>query len=170
MNIFPKKEATFYVNARAIIERQTDAGFEIVLQTRNKPHEKRKSIELAGGRIELFEPLLDALKREVMEETGLKVTFVEGEASKIETLNQGNKVECLRPYAVYQTLEGPVDSMGVYFLCHAEGELSTIGDETEEIHWLAISKVANMLKENNEQFSWVDQAALEFYLREKGFS
>ncbi|MCG8349033.1 MAG: NUDIX domain-containing protein [Chloroflexales bacterium] len=171
MNMFaPNHQTTIYVNARALIERQTHRGFEVVLQTRNKAHENKKSIELPGGRLDLYESFIDALKREVKEETGLGITFVEGQSSRLETVNSGNRVECLRPYAVYQTLAGPVDSMGVYFLCYAEGELLSTGDDTEDIRWFSISEVAEMLRENHEQFSWVDQAALTFYLAEKGLT
>ena len=37
-----------HVNARAIIERETPNGREIVIQVRNKPHEGGKRIELPG--------------------------------------------------------------------------------------------------------------------------
>jgi len=160
-------QATIYVNARALIERQTETGLELILQTRNKKHERRKTLELPGGRVEVYESLTAALKREVKEETGLTITFIEGESSKIETLSAGNKVECIKPYAVYQTLSGPVDSMGVYFLCHASGSLLSAGDETENIGWFGLAKIATMLANDNEQFSWVDQAALKLYLKQK---
>lgn len=66
-----------YVNARAIIERETTAGLEIVLQIRNKPQYDERSLELPGGRLEEYESFLDALTREVHEETGLAVTYIE---------------------------------------------------------------------------------------------
>lgn len=59
----------------------------------------------------MFESLIDAFKREVFEETGLEVTEFEGLSSRIDTSNiQGTFImECIRPFAVYQSLKGPVD-------------------------------------------------------------
>jgi 8-oxo-dGTP pyrophosphatase MutT (NUDIX family) len=74
----------FFVNSRAIIERSPNGTIEIVVQTRNKPDEPQK-IELPGGRIEPFESLIQALIREVKEETGLDVIEIEGENTRIDT-------------------------------------------------------------------------------------
>lgn len=52
----------FYVNARAIIERKINNIIEVVIQTREKMNEE--SLELPGGRLDLYEPILDGLKRE----------------------------------------------------------------------------------------------------------
>jgi 8-oxo-dGTP pyrophosphatase MutT (NUDIX family) len=46
-----------YVNARAIIERETSSGTMILIQVRNKPYEGGKWLELPGGRVEEFESL-----------------------------------------------------------------------------------------------------------------
>lgn len=156
-----------YVNARALIRRQSPGGEELVVQTRNKPHEGRKVLELPGGQLRTYESFVSALRREVKEETGLDVTVIEGEETRLET-SGSSRVECLRPYTVYQTLEGPVDSLGVYFLCEAEGDLLRRGDDTEDIRWLSLSAIAAQLGEDAEGVSWVDRAALSFYLRERG--
>lgn len=155
-----------FVNARAIIERATPTGIEIVVQIRNKPHEGRKWIELPGGRVNEFESLVDALRREVREETGLELTSIEGTSTKVETNQVDYNVECLQPFAVYQTTRGPVDSMGVYFRCRAEGRLLITGDETEAIQWVPVQQIAEQIKVNGDAFSWVDQAGLLFYLRQ----
>lgn len=112
----------FYVNARAIIQREREGTTEIVIQIRNKPGEPRRW-ELPGGRIEKFESLTEALRREVMEETGLTVVEIEGEPMRVDTagINPDFEVECIQPFAAYQTIHGPIDSVGFYFRCKAEG-------------------------------------------------
>ena len=154
-----------HVNARAIIERDTPGGREIVIQIRNKPHEGGKSIELPGGRVEEYESLLDAVKREVREETGLQLIEIEGENTKLNAVGTGTNVECLAPFAVYQTTEGPVDSLGVYFRCRAKGQLLSIGDETEGAQWISVEHICQWVAKEPERFSWIDRAGLLFYLK-----
>jgi 8-oxo-dGTP diphosphatase len=158
-------EVSMHVNARALIERSKDDQAELLLQVRNKPYEGRTSIELPGGRVEEYESLIDALRREMREETGLELSFIQGLESRIETNGADANVECLQPFAVYQTLRGPVDSVGVYFLCRAEGELAESGDETEHPRWMPVSEIALRLEQNPEQFSFVDRAGLVYYLK-----
>lgn len=156
-----------HVNARALIERVNGEQVELLIQIRNKPYEGRTSIELPGGRVEEYESLVAALRREVREETGLELSFIDGMETRIETNGAHANVECLQTFAVYQTLRGPVDSMGVYFLCQAEGQLLDSGDETERPRWVPVSEIAQWLGDDPEQFSFVDRAGLVYYLKHK---
>jgi 8-oxo-dGTP diphosphatase len=161
-----------HVNVRAIIERNTPRGREIIIQVRNKPHEGSKCFEVPGGRIEPFESFFDALSREVREETGLEVTEIAGGNGRVETYGS-TSVECLVPFAAYQTLRGPSDSLGVYFRCRARGRYLLSGDETEQVQWMPVARVAELLKEDqrpeicdeDKHFSWIDRAGLIFYLQ-----
>lgn len=156
-----------YVNARAIIERRTAHGLEIVVQTRTKPGEE-PVVELPGGQVEQYESLIAALRREVHEETGLTVTEIEGLDTLLEVEHNDDRVECVRPFAVYQTLSGPVDSMGVYFRCQAEGDLLSAGDGAKDARWVAASQIRHWIDSGAKQFSWVDRAGLSFYLKAVG--
>lgn len=159
-----------FVNARALIERKTGHDIELLIQTRNKPEEEGSCLELPGGRVEEFESLIEALKREVREETGLAVTEIAGLETKIDTRAKDSNVECLQPFAVYQTTLGPVDSMGVYFRCKAQGNLLDSGDGTENIRWVKIEVLADWLAKDETLFSWVDRAGLLFYLKSHGLA
>ena len=103
---------------------------------------------------------------EVREETGLKISFIDGLDTRIETNGADTNVECMRPFAVYQTLRGPVDSMGVYFRCRAEGQLLEVGDDTEHPHWVAVSEIERMMNDDPNQFLFLDLAGLVFYLKQ----
>ncbi|MCU6713002.1 NUDIX domain-containing protein [Paenibacillus sp. J5C_2022] len=157
----------FYVNARAFIERENKGMTELVIQTRNKPNEV--AIELPGGRLELYEPILDGLCREVSEETGLMVTEIEGRHKRIDTcgINTAFEVECLEPFCVYQTIKGPIDSVGMYFICRTEGKLLAVGDDTINIRWTPVQEIHQMMIEDPLQFSNVDRAGLLYYLKHR---
>lgn len=156
-----------FVNARAIIERNNMGTTEIVIQTRNKRGEEQR-LELPGGQINEYESLVDALKREVLEETGLEVVEIDGVEGRVDTSNMGYgfSMECIKPFAVYQTLKGPVDSMGVYFKCKADGRLLRTGDCTKDVKWIDIRELYSLIQVNLLLFSDIDRAGILFYLKE----
>lgn len=160
------KNWMIYVNVRAIIERQGAMGTEIVIQKRMKSYEAGTPYELPGGRLKTFESYIDGLKREVYEETGLHVTKIFGEETKFETKEVDSKVEIMKPFAIYQTTKGPVDSLGAYFRCIASGELLTEGDDTADIKWISVEELDRLLTNNLIDFSWVDRAGIMYYLHE----
>lgn len=154
-----------HVNVRAIIERNGTNGTEIVIQKRVKSNEDKTPYELPGGRLERFESFLEGLKREVHEETGLHVTKIFGEETKIETNDEASNVEAMKPFAVYQTINGPVDSLGAYFRCQASGNLVKEGDDTEDVKWISVDELHSSLEKNLIDFSWVDKSGIIYYLK-----
>ncbi|OIK06809.1 NUDIX domain-containing protein [Bacillus sp. MUM 13] len=154
-----------FVNVRAIITRQTPEGREIIIQKRDKPYEGSIPYELPGGQVEEYESLYDALVREVKEETGLEVTLIKGQEDRIITKEENSAVEAVTPFCVYQTLHGPVDSMGAYFLCEVKGEILSDGDATKEVQWIKVEELRRRLEKGVIQFSWVDNSGITYYLR-----
>jgi 8-oxo-dGTP diphosphatase len=152
-----------YVNARAIIERETESGIEILLQIRSKPGEPERW-ELPGGQIDLFESVFAALEREIREETGLDLTLVHERKSRV--LHQGAMaaVETFQPLFAYQTIDGPVDSLGFYFRCQVEGTVNEAGDAARKPTWRPRAELATALLERPDQFDWLTEAALKRYL------
>lgn len=138
-----------YVHARAIIERPGRAGLETLLQTRDKSGQ-RPPLELPGGQVAPLESLIDALRREVREKTGLDLLEIEGEELRLIAAGEQARVECVRPFAAYQTLAGPVASMGLYFRCSAVGQLQPRGDNAKDAQWLDIAEVRTRLSANQE--------------------
>ena len=103
-----------------------------------------------------------------MEETGLTVVAIHNEADAITTTGNGTKssfaVECIKPFAAYQTIEGPVDSFGLYFICEVEGEVLSEGDDTRDIHWAGIKEIRELIDEH--RFSEIDLPAVLMFLRD----
>lgn len=158
-----------FVNARAIIQRERSGVREVYLQYRVKPNEPRV-LELPGGRVEEFEPIGEALLREVREETGMDVSIVHaGSADRVTATTETTQVECLPVYAAYQTTRGPIDSIGFYFLCASDGDPAG-SDESERGAWFGHDQIARLLTEERGRVSWVDQAGLTFHLRAAGIS
>lgn len=158
-----------YVNARALLYRAAISNnIEVLIQTRNKEGQP-KCYELPGGQVNPYESLIDALKREVYEETGLSITKIHDLDKRIMTRGTGNDflVECVKPFAAYQTLEGPVDSMGVYFLCKAKGTPVEAGDDSKNPHWVNLYELKELVNTEGAVSS-IDRPAILMYLNSMG--
>lgn len=76
------------------------------------------------------------------------VSVVEADsAHRVTAATETTEVECLPVYAAYQTTRGPIDSIGFYFLCAAEGD-ATGSDESERGSWFDLDQIARLLTED----------------------
>jgi 8-oxo-dGTP pyrophosphatase MutT (NUDIX family) len=162
-----KEVQVVYYNARAVIDRTVN-GERMVLVQRRVADGTATSYEFPGGCMNVGETFIDALKREVLEETGLTVTKIYG----IESWAHGEDIESVKPYSVYQKVhywtnsagEG-FKSVGVHFKCEADGEPLEKGDDSTEIQWVTPEKLRELLDEP-DMFSYMDRGAAEIYLSE----
>lgn len=151
MQIEVPHDRQMFVNARALIYRIQNDHIELVVQTRNREGQKAVT-EFPGGTVETFEPLLEALKREVKEETGLELSVIEGQSTRLEQNINSITAECLSPYAIYQTTAG-FNGMGAFFRCQATGTLCAEGDGSTQVRWERLGTLLDKQVTNPDQFS-----------------
>jgi len=72
----------------------------------------------------------------------------------------------MKPFAAFQTVKGPIDSLGYYFRCKAIGQLLESGDQTSGIRWIKIKDLKELLESNPLQFSDVDRAGMQYYMNQ----
>lgn len=149
----------------AIIERIINGKKHIIIQERWKEdgNETNGQYELPAGKIREYENAYDTLKREVFEETGLKVTKIIGEEEK--TYSQDTKTISFMPFFVTQNLENAYSLICSHFICEADGEPVTETNETRNIRWIEIHELSELLKNNKSDFFIMHINALEKYLK-----
>lgn len=150
----------------AIIEKVTDNGKYILVQTRKKKdgNETNGMIEIPAGKIREYEDVFSTLRREVWEETGLKITKIYGEDSLVCTQTGDVTTISFNPYCVTQNLSGAYSIILNTFLCEVEGNLIEATNETENVHWEKVSEIERLLRENPEKIFFMHINALKKYL------
>lgn len=137
-----QQEVGFGIALRAAIFHQG----KILLLLRSRPSKGEHGFwELPGGRMNLGERYEDAVKREVFEETGLKISVV-------------------RPLTVFDAKrDADTQVVGITFLCTLEGEDMNIilSDEHLESEWvsfdhLGTKKVIPGLNKEAAQWMFVE--------------
>lgn len=150
----------------AIIERNTDAGKEILIQERSKPNSPTETglLEIPAGKIRKFENLFDTLRREVLEETGLYIQHIDAEQhSQLLNMNDYCVLSC-EPFCVSQNISGTYPILVITFLCTAKGKLLESSNESKNIRWMAISQLADLIDRQAESFYAMHLYALKKYL------
>lgn len=152
----------------AIIEKIIGNERLILIQTRQKEdgNETNGMLEIPAGKIREYEDVFSALRREVWEETGLKITKIYGEDTSVSTQTGDVTTISFNPYCVTQNLSGAYSMILNTFLCEAEGDLIESTNETENVHWEKVSEIERLLRENPEKIFFMHINALKKYLKE----
>ncbi len=161
-----EKEKKRFATVRAIVERKVRGKTQILLQTRWKFSDARHSgmLEMPGGHIKSGEHIFDALKREIREETGLKVSKV-WPSFDLHVLGPlEEKGDCFTPFCGQSFLGS--SRIGFVFLVKASGTLIQRGVvDAKDPKWVSLEEVRKLLKEKK---IWAyDCAALQYYLGQK---
>lgn len=141
-------------------------GF-IYLQERWKPKTSPTysgMLEIPAGGIDAYENVYDALRREVQEECGLKITKIIGDyQSEIFEASEKDKAFVFKPFICQQVLEtnNGLPWIGFVFACLAEGEIKINPEEARNPQWVSFDELKAMLERDKTQFFPLQLPVLE---------
>lgn len=152
-----------------IIEKNIDGIDYILIQDRCKDEATLEYglLEIPAGKIREFENIFDCLRREIWEETGLKVTNIKGESEAIVLESNGYKVLNYTPFSCSQNIQGTYPIMVQIFICSADGELLNKSNETKNIRWMPLIELKELLENDKSLFYPMHITTLERYLKTK---
>ncbi len=150
----------------ALIEREHEGKKQILIQIRDKPSDPTysESFEIPGGKFRAFEDIYETLRREVKEECGLDITFVEDEDKREDHVNRGDTSSLIKPYCLTQMQKGPF--LGVIFRCKAKGEPLKKTNETKEASWMDVEKLRDLIKNQPEKIYTAFLSVLKKFVEE----
>ncbi len=154
--------------AGGIIEKEVDGEVYILMQERYKGNVQENGwLEIPAGKIREFENIYDCLRREIFEETGLTVTYIQGEEEAVITEHKGYKVLNYTPFSCSQNVDGEYPIMVQVFICRASGKELDESNESRNIRWVSINDLRDMLRDNEDSFYPMHISTLKKYLKSK---
>lgn len=152
----------------AIIERSNSGEIEILVQTRWKPERDPTysgTLEIPAGWIDRYENVFDALKREVLEETGLRVIKIKPDIKTKTFSPRDDENFSFVPFCCQQQTKGGKPWIGFVFICEVEDkEPIPQENEVKDIRWIKKSVLKKMIDETPEKFFTLQLGPLDYYL------
>ena len=148
-----------------LIERVINNKKHILIQQRVKqdPHCKLGMLEIPAGKVRAFENVYDCLRREVLEETGLKVTYIVDE-DKSKIYEAGSyKVVNYKPFSCSQNIKEDYPIMVEVFICQVTGDFIVSSDEARDFKWVSVTEIGKMLNEEADSFYPMHVSTLRKY-------
>jgi 8-oxo-dGTP pyrophosphatase MutT (NUDIX family) len=151
----------------AIIEREHEGEIEVLIQTRWKPERDplyAGTLEIPAGGIHRYENVYEAVKRAVLEETGLRVT---GFYPDIHTKTYAPKDDdCFAfvPFCCQQQLKRGIPRIGFVFLCQVEdAEPGPRPEEVCHIRWMKKVDLRKLFEVTPEKIFTLQLGVLDYY-------
>ncbi len=153
----------------AIIERRHDHGneAEVLIQTRWSPNEDTQydgTLEIPAGWMEKYENVYEALRREVLEETGLKITKIFPDVkTKTHSVKDDGSFAFV-PFCCQQQVKGGKPWVGFVFLCEVENkEPVPQPEEVRDIKWVKKSELKEIFEKTPEKIFTLQLGVLDYY-------
>ena len=166
MNPIHSANVSFSV-VSAIIERERDGEIQVLVQTRWKPEkdpEYSGTLEIPAGGIEGYENVYDAVRREVFEETGLKVIGFKPDVKTKVYSPRDDGAFAFLPFCCQQQVKGGIPRVGFVFICTVEDrEPLPSQDEVKDVRWMKRSELRRVFEETPERIFTLQLGVLDYY-------
>lgn len=135
----------------------------VILQRRDDASESViGKLEIPGGRWRSGESPVDAIVREVAEETGLDVIRVDGVS--IDRLDDRRSVASIRPLVVVAGIDGAFPATHTVLVVEAVGTPLSAPGESADVRWWHLDEIRSAMAQNRDDFIPSTYAVLETYL------
>ncbi len=144
--------------AAAVVYRD-EARTAILLQRRDRPGEVvRGRVELPGGRWRAGETPADVVRREVLEETGVRVRLLDPTAA---TITEGRwSYVAIEPLLAVVATADALPTLHVIFEAIGEGAPRDVEGETSDVRYWSTDEIRQSLESDPETFIGPTRATL----------
>lgn len=157
----------------AIIEREKNGVTEVLIQTRWKPERDpvySGTIEMPVGWVEQYENVYEALKREVLEETGLTIIKISPDIKTKNFSFNNDSAFAFVPYCCHQQTVGGKPWIGFVFLCKVKDEEPNAQEtEVRDIRWISKIELKELFNQSPEKFFTLQAGVFDYYLNNKNY-
>jgi 8-oxo-dGTP pyrophosphatase MutT (NUDIX family) len=151
-----------------IVEREHNGEVEVLVQTRWKPERDpvySGTLEIPAGGIGSYENVYEAARREVEEETGLRVRSFYPDIQTRTYAPRGDDCFAFVPFCCQQQLKGGIPRIGIVFVCRVEDAEPRPGaGEVGEVMWLKVAVLREIVERQPERVFTLQLPVLDYYL------
>ena len=152
-----------------IVEREHNGEVEVLVQTRWKPEYDpvySGTLEIPAGGIASYENVYEAARREVWEETGLRVTSFYPDVQTAIYAPRDDDCFAFVPFCCQQQLKGGIPRIGIVFICQVEDAEPKPGPgEVRDVFWIKVTELREIVVKQPEKIFTLQLPVLDYYLQ-----
>lgn len=143
-----KPEETQDTVVCAIIENRIGDEIQVLVQTRHNPDDDKYKgfIEIPGGKIRKNETVVEALKRETLEETGLLVDPID-QVSSGKYVADGSKSNLVHVFSLAEET-GHHSYIGIFLRCKVSGGKLRNTSEAVSQRWISLDELRSFITDH----------------------